>query len=177
MHEFGNRSSNVKGWWDCLDWWIFVVWTQVFKLRKKGQLLLPVIKQSLVVIFVFVILTQITSVLGLKKQWKKANPYTWYMIILFSVKCTLEEGLVYVQFRGASRFQCKWCKTVSSNHRSQYYVEIYIAPAYPVKLKLTVGIDWPSQISGLSSFKSSSTHVNPWLIHVNVQQKSLQYCN
>ena len=36
------------------------------------------------------------------------------------------------------------------------------------------GMGWGGQWEGGSGW---GTHVNPWLIHVNIWQKPLQYCN
>ena len=43
----------------------------------------------------------------------------------------------------------------------------------PVALGRPRGIGWGGRWEGGSGWE---THVNPWLIHVNVWQKPLQYC-
>ena len=52
------------------------------------------------------------------------------------------------------------------------YIHMYTYTSTPVYRCTYI----PIHVSTYTSSKHSSTHVNPWLIHVNVWQKPLQYC-
>ena len=68
-------------------------------------------------------------------------------------------------------------------HRNMYIIKCETAPVQVRCMRQVLragalgrprGMGWGGRREGGSGW---GTHVNPWLIHVNVWQKPLQYCN
>lgn len=86
-----------------------------------------------------------------KENWSSL----WIYNCLFSVKCTLgsDRFMHWLGLAEPSCLRCMWCKTVSSNCRSQYAVEVLVTRS-SWKPKVKVGSEWPHRDQGAPTLTS-----------------------